>query len=1537
MKTNRLTLAVIAVIVLAVVIVALSIIGPRRRAQNQQRSLIANATLALNRGEYQQAYELYKQFLTRMPDNPGVMLRIGEVCVQLKRFDEARTWFDKAGNLIPNESYPRVLKASTYRHEASHLVSKLDDQSGPAEFDRIDRVCDDGERLLNEAGKTTGASPIIQGEKGQLWTVRADVARHRARFHQRLTDDAQATHKTKEAAAQQTLADQWSNKVDQDMDNAVKELSSAYKLSPKDMGLAEAYAQAAFRAEKWDEATIAYRTASTVARPPARLAVIAAQAYRAAAKGKTAATQRQHRQLSIEALDTAVKNNPYNPDIKLELASVELDAGALDTAEQLINKVLTMGRRKSDAAILQARLLLLRNKPTEARDQLRSLDAAEPNRPAIKVLLAEAEGRCGNADRCLDLLQQAVRLDQDNAENRVRAAAALAGRGMPDKAEALLQKGLGRDPSNMELVSAAASTAVRYERPDRLKAIIEGAERSAASRPQVLVDLALFSLRLGRPEWAKRVAAEVIKTDPKSMISLVVSGAAGLAQGKAAEALESVKPLLSQKNLSPEVSLTLAQILGSQGRLSEADAQVLQAMVAGQYDFLIVYRAAQVYAELGMLDRASKANEWLQAEDPESPATVRQAGDLAIRRGELPDASESVCRLTVLGAIGKTALTRAVADLLTGRYEQGLATLQGQTDVTARCVAHWCLADLGRQDAALGELEKAIRAHPGQLPLYLRLAEYAAAAGKSGAGIDALTRCAEVNRPYAALGIGRVHFLSGAYDRAISTYRAALKDKTLKIDKHVDGQLRLSIAACLGRQGKTAEQMAVYREMEKDPATALAGLEADLDLLIRMRQFKDVGQALDQLGGATGGLSLAPEHLRQMAVVYRRIGQVEKSAEMYDRIARQLPDSIAAARMKADLYRSVGQTDRLIEVVHQSLGKWPGFRVLLLDLASAYAQAGCVPEAFQSLTSIAAPGGTPPLPVLRQKALLLARLGLCQAARTALEQYLSRPGIIDFQARLALGRCLADLNSVDPAMKELSAIPSTSGEYGQARALMARLEQDRGRVKEATAILAEGVNRAADNETLAWTFFQAALGSNQLDEAIRLASRWAATTGNAANWSLAQADAVLRKGDLGAAIAVLETALKANPDNHPLAVRLAAYLLQRGDTAGIRRTLKPPALATASAPATTQAAPSPGPAVDCLLSLADLAEGMDQAAAKRLDDLLKRATLASEWRAVAAMARMAAGTAASVESLAKGITSDGDRAILQSMSEVVAKPEGRKLCRWTAASVLARQLGLWALSSTIAGAAVDADKNSVIGYVAQLDALASVGAPERDRIKKLQDDVVQRFAATLLARRLAIQIACERGQLDRAVSLLKSWQPASDIPSDLLYGVGSATLTKNRREEALQWFEQCLKRNPRNVEAANNVAYLLIELRGQDPASVARAVKLAEESTQQSGGQPAAADTLGWVWVKAGRTKEGLALLQQVILTLPDDLRVHYHVGCAYAAVGQVEMARLHLQHVTASAKDPTLAEEARKALGRLAESAPGSRPVTPTTTRSAA
>jgi len=110
---------------------------------------------------------------------------------------------------------------------------------------------------------------------------------------------------------------------------------------------------------------------------------------------------------------------------------------------------------------------------------------------------------------------------------------------------------------------------------------------------------------------------------------------------------------------------------------------------------------------------------------------------------------------------------------------------------------------------------------------------------------------------------------------------------------------------------------------------------------------------------------------------------------------------------------------------------------------------------------------------------------------------------------------------------------------------------------------------------------------------------------------------------------------------------------------------------------------------------------------------------------------------------------------------------------------------------------------------------------------------------------------------------------------------------------AIAAYTSLLDKYPNNDEAANNLAYLLVES-GTAPDSLERAVTLTERFKDAP--NPSFLDTYGWVLFKSGKAAEAVEVLKKVVAAAPDNAEFHYHLGEAYYAAGDKNAAKLALE-----------------------------------------
>jgi predicted Zn-dependent protease len=171
-----------------------------------------------------------------------------------------------------------------------------------------------------------------------------------------------------------------------------------------------------------------------------------------------------------------------------------------------------------------------------------------------------------------------------------------------------------------------------------------------------------------------------------------------------------------------------------------------------------------------------------------------------------------------------------------------------------------------------------------------------------------------------------------------------------------------------------------------------------------------------------------------------------------------------------------------------------------------------------------------------------------------------------------------------------------------------------------------------------------------------------------------------------------------------------------------------------------------------------------------------------------------------------------------------------------------------------------------------------------------------------------------RSRLDDGLSVLK--QGESIVPQAMdLPRIRAEVLTASGRiEDAIAVYETLVRRAPDDDALANNLAYLLIERRG-DKASLERAQALMQRFADSS--NPVYLDTLGWGQYRLGQHAQAVPVLQRAVQLAPTAPLLQLHLGLALHKSGDPQQARAYLRQAVASKLNVPDLDEARLALAR--------------------
>ncbi|HEU4684716.1 MAG TPA: tetratricopeptide repeat protein [Nitrospira sp.] len=169
---------------------------------------------------------------------------------------------------------------------------------------------------------------------------------------------------------------------------------------------------------------------------------------------------------------------------------------------------------------------------------------------------------------------------------------------------------------------------------------------------------------------------------------------------------------------------------------------------------------------------------------------------------------------------------------------------------------------------------------------------------------------------------------------------------------------------------------------------------------------------------------------------------------------------------------------------------------------------------------------------------------------------------------------------------------------------------------------------------------------------------------------------------------------------------------------------------------------------------------------------------------------------------------------------------------------------------------------------------------------------------------------------DLAVQIIRSGIAAIPDSEELHMLMASAYVDQAKIDDAMAAYEAALRLNPRNLLAANNLAVLLVEHKGDQP-SLQKAYALSRDF-ERDAPHPLFLDTLAWVRLKLGQQEEAVRLLKNAIVKAPDLPVINFHLGMAYYRSGRAGEARSYLAKALNKSEQFPGRQEAERVLSEI-------------------
>jgi tetratricopeptide (TPR) repeat protein len=171
-------------------------------------------------------------------------------------------------------------------------------------------------------------------------------------------------------------------------------------------------------------------------------------------------------------------------------------------------------------------------------------------------------------------------------------------------------------------------------------------------------------------------------------------------------------------------------------------------------------------------------------------------------------------------------------------------------------------------------------------------------------------------------------------------------------------------------------------------------------------------------------------------------------------------------------------------------------------------------------------------------------------------------------------------------------------------------------------------------------------------------------------------------------------------------------------------------------------------------------------------------------------------------------------------------------------------------------------------------------------------------------------------QPDQAVQVIRDGLKANPNSEELHMLLASAYSGEGQIDSAIAAYDGALRLNPRNVLAANNLAVLLVDYKG-DPQSLQKAFALSRDFEKEAP-HPLFLDTLGWVRFKMGQQEDALRLMKEAVAKSPEVSTLNYHLGMIFYQSGKRAEARAHLSKALKSPEAFQGRQEAEQILSQV-------------------
>ena len=660
-----------------------------------------------------------------------------------------------------------------------------------------------------------------------------------------------------------------------------------------------------------------------------------------------------------------------------------------------------------------------------------------------------------------------------------------------------------------------------------------------------------------------------------------------------------------------------------------------------------------------------------------------------------------------------------------------------------------------------------------------------------------------------------------------------------------------------------------------------------------------------------------PAATRQLGLAHYQLGQFGLAFRYLTQAQQLDPDNTEVRLKLASIYVLGGRPDDATAQVEEVLKKEPGNLDALVLFAGAANTPREIDDALARLQAVQPTlGGTAKLH-LALAGLYLRKQDPAGAEREFREAAAREPKSVE--AHVALGNFHVSRKELPDAEREFRTAADLAPLGSAARVRLADFYLLMRRPEDARRVLKQSTEKAPDSLPPWRLLAQLDFAEGKLDDAIKSLDTILKKSPSDVDGHLLRGRVYLARKETNNAIQEFQAVLKSEPRMPAAHYQLALAYLQSGNNQQARSELRE---VINTAPAQVDAT--------MLLAELNIKSGAVQPAIEDLERVLKVQPQAGGAYLLLGSAYLAQKQPAKVvetgRRLVTAVPKDPRGPFLVGLGLLSQgkRPEARKEME----AALALSPGfLDPLVQLEQMSLVDQQPDAALAIARKQAALVSASAPHQMVLAGVylsRRETGPAEAAYLKAIELNPKMAepyrmlaalyAETNRYDQALARLGDALKARPNDAGALMLTGVIYEQKGDTAKARDAYEKVLAIDPRAAAAANNLAWIYSEHGGDKD----KALQLAQMAKEVAPDDPRVSDTLGWILYKRGIYQNALSLLKDSAAKLPDNPQVQYHLGMAYAQLGDQVNARKALNAAIGSTADFQGKDEARKTLASL-------------------